>query len=124
VQQFMLGNLPEHEEHVPPYPHNGHQLPVEFFGLGQPVPHFQFDLNIPPNGAIEIEAENANNADDGWDPWPVEQVQHEQPPVPVPIANNEEEQFSYQFSGLEDLPSDESVGLFNDIVIPQAVNFP
>jgi hypothetical protein len=42
----------------------------------------------------------------------------------VPIANNEEEQFSYQLSGLEDLPSDESVGLFNDIVIPQAVHFP
>jgi hypothetical protein len=47
VQQFMLGNMPEDEEPVPPYPHNGHQLPVEFFGLGQPVPNFQFDLNIP-----------------------------------------------------------------------------
>jgi hypothetical protein len=48
VQQFMLGNMPEDEEPVPPYPHNGHQLSVEFFGLGQPVPNFQFDLNIPP----------------------------------------------------------------------------
>jgi hypothetical protein len=123
VQQFMLGNLPEDEEHVPPYPHNGHQLLVEFFGLGQHVPNFQL-VNFPPNGEIEIEAANANNTDDGWDPWSVEQVQQEQPPALVPIANNEEEQFSYQFSGLEDLPSDDSVGLFNDIVIPQAVNFP
>jgi hypothetical protein len=77
-----------------------------------------------PNGEIDLGEDNANNADDGWDPWPVEQVQQEQPPAPVPVVNNEEEQFSYQFSGLEDLPSDESVGLFNDIVIPQAVNFP
>ena len=75
-------------------------------------------------GKIELEVANANNADDGWDPWPVEQVQQDQPPAPVPLVNNEEEQFSYQFSGLEDLPSDESMGLFNDIVIPQAVNFP
>jgi hypothetical protein len=124
VQQFMLGALPQDEEPVPPYPHNGHQLPVEFFGLGQPVPNFQFELNIPPIGEIEEDVVNDNIADDGWDPWPVEQVQQEQPPAPVPIANNEEEQFSYQLFGLEDLPSDESVGLFNDIVIPQAVHFP
>jgi hypothetical protein len=39
------------------------------------------------------------------------------------IANNAEEQFSYQLSGLEDLPSDESVGYFNDIIIPQGVQF-
>jgi hypothetical protein len=42
----------------------------------------------------------------------------------VPNANNEEEQFSYQLSGLEDLPSDDSVGLFNDNIIPQEVHFP
>jgi hypothetical protein len=42
----------------------------------------------------------------------------------VPNDNNAEEQFSYQLSGLEDLPSDESVGLFNDIIIPQEVHFP
>jgi hypothetical protein len=120
----MLGALPKVEEVVPPYPHNGHQLPVEFFGLGQPVPNFQFDLNIPPIGEIEEDAINDNIADDGWDPWPVEQVQQEQPPAPVPIAINEEEQFSYQLSVLEDLPSDEPMGLFNNIVIPQAVHFP
>jgi hypothetical protein len=123
VQQFMLGALPQDEEPVPPYPHNGHQLLVEFFGLGQLVPNFQFDLNIPPIGEIE-DVVNDIIADDGWDPWPAEQVQQEQPHAPVPIANNEEEQFSYQLSGLEDLPSDESVGLFNGIVIPQAVHFP
>ncbi|KAL5647947.1 hypothetical protein ACJX0J_042302, partial [Zea mays] len=89
-----------------------------------PMPNFQFDFNIPPIGEIEEDAVNDNNADDGWDPWPVEQVQQDQPPTPMPIANNEEEQFSYQFSGLEDLPSDESMGLFNDIIIPQAVHFP
>jgi hypothetical protein len=124
VQQFMLGAQPQDEEPVPPYPHNGHQLSVEFFGLGQPVPNFQFDLNIPPIGEIEEGVVNDNIADDGWDPWPAEQVSSRATPAPVPIVNNEEEQFSYQFSGLEDLPSDESVGLFNDIIIPQAVHFP
>jgi hypothetical protein len=97
---------------------------VKFFGLGQPMPNFQFDLNIPPIGEFEEVVVNDNIADDGWDPWPAMQVQPEQPPAPVPIVNNEEEQFSYQFFGLEDLPSDESVGLFNDIIIPQAVHFP
>jgi hypothetical protein len=92
--------------------------------MGQPVSNFQFDLNIPPIGEIEEEADNENNADDGWDFWPVQQAQQAQPPAPVPNANNEEEQFSYQLSGLEDLPSDESVGLFNDIIIPQEVRFP
>jgi hypothetical protein len=120
----MLGAQPQDEEPVPPYPHNGHQLPVEFFGMGQPVPIFQFDLNIPPIGEIEEDADNDNITDDGWDPWPVQQVQQAQPPAPVPIVNNEEEQFSYQLSGLEDLPSDESMGLFNDIIIPQEVHFP
>jgi hypothetical protein len=74
VQQFMLGALPQDKEHVPPYPHNGHQLPVEFFGLGQHVPNFQFDLNIPPTGEIEEDVVSNNIADDGWDPWPAEQV--------------------------------------------------
>jgi hypothetical protein len=44
----MLGALPQDEDHVPPYPNNGQQLPVEFFGMGQPVVNVQFDLNIPP----------------------------------------------------------------------------
>jgi hypothetical protein len=39
-------------------------------------------------------------------------------------ANNVEEQFSYQLSGLEDMPSDESMGFFNDIIIPQGIHFP
>jgi hypothetical protein len=42
-------------------------------------------------------------------------------PNNVNAAINEEEQFSYQLSGLEDLPSDDSVGYFNDIIIPQGV---
>jgi hypothetical protein len=120
----MLGAQPQDEEPMPPYPHNGHQLSVEFFGLGQPVPNFQFDLNIPPICENEVCVVNDNIADDDWDPWPAKQVHQEQPPAPVPIVNNEEEQFSYQLSGLEDLPFDESVGLFNDIIIPQAVHFP
>jgi hypothetical protein len=99
---------------------------LNFFGMGQPMPNFQFqfDLNIPPEDGINAEENVAANADDGWDPWPVEQAQ---PPVPeavpnnVNAANNEEEQFSYQLSGLEDLPSDDSVGYFNDIIIPQGV---
>jgi hypothetical protein len=75
-------------------------------------------------GGIKEEAINDNNANDGWDAWPVQQAQQAQPPAPVPNDNNEEEQFSYQLSGLEDLPSDESVGLFNNIIIPQEVHFP
>jgi hypothetical protein len=75
---------------------------------------------------VNAEEDVAINADEGWDPWPVKQAQ---PPEPVVIANNanvainEEEQFSYQLSGLEDLPSDDSVGYFNDIIIPQGVQF-
>ncbi|AQK59250.1 hypothetical protein ZEAMMB73_Zm00001d053314 [Zea mays] len=83
VQQFMLGAQPQDEDPVPPYPHDG----------------------------VNAEEDVAINADEGWDPWPVKQAQ---PPEPVVIANNanvainEEEQFSYQLSGLEDLPSDDS----------------
>jgi hypothetical protein len=90
------------------------------------VANFQFDLNIPPMEGNNVEEDVANNDDEGWDPWP---VQHAQPPVPVAnannanVANNAEEQFNYQLSGLEDLPSDESVGYFNDIIIPQGVQF-
>jgi hypothetical protein len=75
-------------------------------------------------GGIEEEEVKANNADDGWDAWPVQQAQQVQLPEPVPNDNIVEDQFSYQLSGLEDLPSDESVGLFNDIIIPQTVHFP
>jgi hypothetical protein len=124
----MFGAQPQDEDPVPPYPHDGHQVPAEFFGMGQPMPnfHFQFDLNIPPEEGINVEENVAVNDDDGWDPWPVEQAH---PPVPEVLPNNvntainEEEQFSYQLSGLEDLPSDDSVGYFNDIIIPQGVQF-
>jgi hypothetical protein len=72
-------------------------------------------------GGIDKEENIVNNDDDGWDAWPVQQAQ---PPEPVVNANNVEEQFSYQLSDLEDLPSDESVGFFNDIIIPQEIHFP
>jgi hypothetical protein len=126
VQQFMLGAQPQDEDPVPPYPLDGHQLPVEFFGIGQLVPNFQFDLNIPPMEGNNVEEDVAINDDAGWDPWPVQQAQ---PPEPVVNANNAnvainaEEQFSYQLSGLEDLPSDDLVGYFNNIIIPQGVQF-
>jgi hypothetical protein len=101
VQQFMLDAQPQDEDLVPPYPHDSHQLPVEFFGMGQPMPnfHFQFDLNIPPEEGINAEENVATNVDDGWDPWPVEQAH---PPMPEVLPNNvnaainEEEQFSFQ----------------------------
>jgi hypothetical protein len=84
--------------------------------------NFQFDLNSPPPmGGINEEENIANNDDDGWDAWPVQQVQ---PPELVVNANNVEEQFSYHLSVLEDLASDESVGFFNDIIIPQGIHFP
>jgi hypothetical protein len=74
VQQFMLGAQPQDEDLVPPYPHDGHQLPVESFGMGQPVANFQFDLNIPPMEGVNVEEDMANNDDEGWDPWPVQQA--------------------------------------------------
>jgi hypothetical protein len=78
-------------------------------------------ISTSPMEGINVEEDIANNDDEGWDPWPVQQAQ---PPEPVANANNAGEQFSYQLSGLEDLPSDESVGFFNDIIIPQGVQFP
>ena len=70
----MFGAQPQDEDPVPPYPNHGHQVPAEFFGMGQPMPnfHFQFDLNIPPEEGINAEENVAANADDGRDPWPVE----------------------------------------------------
>jgi hypothetical protein len=63
---LCLEPSPQDEDPVPPYPHDGHQLPVEFFGMGQPVVNLQFDLNNPPPmGAINEEENIANNDDKG-----------------------------------------------------------
>ena len=40
VQQFMLGAQPQDEDPVPPYPHGGHRLQVEFFWNGSACGQF------------------------------------------------------------------------------------
>jgi hypothetical protein len=61
---------------------------------------------------------NEDNA--GWDEWPIQLVQPQGDNINV---NNEDEQISYQLSKLEDfLSSDDSMGFFNEIVIPQCFN--
>jgi hypothetical protein len=100
--------IPCHPTHM-----MGTNFQLSFFGKGQPVANFQIDLNIPPMEGNNVEEDVAINDDEGWDPWPVQQAQ---PPEPVANTNNAnvvinaEEQFSYQLSGLEDLPSDDLVG--------------
>jgi hypothetical protein len=44
----MLGGQAQDEDPIPHAPEDGHQLPVVFFGLGQPLPLAGFDLNFPP----------------------------------------------------------------------------
>jgi hypothetical protein len=38
IQQTLLGGQPQDEDPVLVVPEDGQQLPLEFFGLGQPVP--------------------------------------------------------------------------------------
>jgi hypothetical protein len=48
-------------------PEDGQQLPLEFFGLGQPVPAAGWDLNLPPDD--NAQAEPADNIQGDWDQW-------------------------------------------------------
>jgi hypothetical protein len=48
IQQNMLGGQAQDEDPIPPAPKDGQQLPLVFFGLGQPMPSAGLDLNFPP----------------------------------------------------------------------------
>jgi hypothetical protein len=48
IQQTLLGGQAQDEDLVPVAPEDSQQLPLEFFGLGQPVPAAGWDLNLPP----------------------------------------------------------------------------
>ena len=48
IQQNMLGGQPQDEDPVPEAPEDRQQLPLAFFGLGQPLPATGLDLNFPP----------------------------------------------------------------------------
>jgi hypothetical protein len=74
VQQFLLGAQPQDEDPVPPYPHDGHQLPVEFFWNGSADGQFSVRSQHPLMEGNNIEEDIANNDDEGWDPWPVQQA--------------------------------------------------
>jgi hypothetical protein len=112
IQQNMLGGQAQDEDPIPPAPEDGQQLPLVFFGLGQPMPPAGLDLNFPsgPAGG-DLPALQDDNAHGDWDQW-IENVQPNQhilqpfPPDLQPVQPDEL-QLSNQHSGLS---SDSSFG--------------
>lgn len=105
----MLGGQAQDEDPIPPAPEDGHQLPLAFFGLGQPVPPAGLDLNFPPGpegGMLPVQQ------DGEWDQWIVnEQPFQQDPQPPLPEGQHiqqDELQHSNQHS---DLSSDSSSGV-------------
>jgi hypothetical protein len=94
----MLGGQPQDEDPVPKAPEDGQQLPLAFFGLGQPLPAARLDLNFPPvpiGGDDQVQPED--NVQGEWDhcivnAQPAQHVQHDIQP--------EEQQISNQHCGL------------------------
>jgi hypothetical protein len=76
-------------------PEDGQQLPLAFFGLGQPLPAAGWDLNFPPEDNVQVQP--ADNIQGDWDQWIVNDppVQHPQQDLPP-----DEQQVSNQHSGL------------------------
>jgi hypothetical protein len=93
---------PQDEDPVPVVPEDGQQLPLEFFGLGQPVPVVGWDLNFPPEG--NVQAQPADNIQGDWDQWIVNDPPVQQPHLDLPP---DEQQVSNPHS---DLSSDSSSG--------------
>jgi hypothetical protein len=72
IQQNLLGGQPLDEDPVPAAPKDGQQLPLAFFGLGQPLPDAGFDLNFPP--VLDVGADHVQHDDNvhgEWDQWMV-----------------------------------------------------
>jgi hypothetical protein len=111
IQQLMLGGQAQDEDPIPPAPEDGHQLPLVFFGLGQPMPPTGLDLNFPPEPAGgELPAQQDGFGQGDWDQWIVNVQPNQQVPQPIlpeeqPIQQ-EELQLSNQHSGLS---SDSSI---------------
>jgi hypothetical protein len=108
----MLGGQAQDEDPIPPAPEDGHQLPLVFFGLGQPLPPAGLDLNFPPEPAGgELPAQQDDFGQGDWDQWIVNDQPNQQVPQPIlpeeqPIQQ-EELQLGNQHSGLS---SDSSIG--------------
>jgi hypothetical protein len=112
IQQNMLGGQAQDEDPIPPAPEDGQQLPLVFFGLGQPMPPAGLDLNFPPEPAGgELPAQQDGIGQGDWDQW-IENVQPNQQ-IPQPILlevqpiQPDEFQLNNQHSGLS---SDSSFG--------------
>jgi hypothetical protein len=112
IQQNMLGGQAQDEDPIPPAPEDGQQLPLVFFGLGQPMPPVGLDLNFPPEPAGgELPAQQDGIGQGDWDQW-IENVQPNQQ-IPQPILlevqpiQPDEFQLNNQHSGLS---SDSSFG--------------
>jgi hypothetical protein len=102
IQQNLLGGQPQDEDPVPVVPKGGRQLPLAFFGLGQPLPAAGWDLNFPPGEDVQVQP--ADDIQGDWDQWivndpPAQQFQQDLPP--------DEQQISNHLFGLS---SDSSIG--------------
>jgi hypothetical protein len=112
IQQLMLAGQAQDEDPIPPAPEDGHQLPLAFFGLGQPLPPAGLDLNFPPEpegGVLPAQQDDLGQGE--WDQWIVNE-QHIQQDLQPPLPNEQhiqqdELQHSNQHSGLS---SDSSFG--------------
>lgn len=58
IQQNLLGGQPQDEDPVPVVLEDGQQLPLAFFGLGQPMSAVGLDLNFPPEENIQAQPED------------------------------------------------------------------
>jgi hypothetical protein len=100
--KLCWGGQPQDEDPVPVVLEDGQQLPLEFFGLGQPVPAVGWDLNFPPED--NVQAQPADNIQGDWDQWIVNDPPVQQPHLDLPP---DEQQVSNPHS---DLSSDSSSG--------------
>jgi hypothetical protein len=112
IQQLMLGGQAQDEDPIPPAPEDGHQLPLAFFGLGQPLPPAGLDLNFPPEpvgGVMPAQQDDFGQGE--LDQWIVNEQPNQQVPQPIlpeeQHIQQEELQLSNQHSGLS---SDSSIG--------------
>jgi hypothetical protein len=55
IQQNLLGGQPQDEDPVLVVPKDGQQLPLAFFGLGQPLPVAGWDLNFPSGEDVQVQ---------------------------------------------------------------------
>jgi hypothetical protein len=91
IQQNLLEGQPQDEDPVLVVPEDGQQLPLTFFGLGQPLPAVGWDLNFPPEDNVQVQP--ADNIQGDWDQWivndpPAQQLQQDLPPDEQQISNH------------------------------------